>query len=258
MVKNESNQGRRLTGKTAVVTGSSRGIGREIAVIFAGQGANVVVNYVKNQEAAEKTSAEIGQTGAEVLVVKADVSKRSEVKALFKHTFDHFGKIDILVNNAGINKRGFFEETTDEDWDLIMAVNLKGPFICCQEVFPYMKKEKGGRIINISSVAGQYHGPKTVHYAVSKAGLNSLTKVVARYGAEHNILVNAVAPGLMLTEQTADEIAGPAGKKIVDMTLLKRPGQIKDVASTCVFLASDEQDYITGQVISVSGGAYLG
>ena len=121
-----------------------------------------------------------------------------------------------------------------------------------------MKKQQAGRIINISSVAGQYHGPKTVHYAVSKAGLNSLTKVVARYGAEHNIMVNAVAPGIMLTEQTADELASPAGQKIVDMTLVKRPGQLRDVASTCVLLAADEQNYITGQVISVSGGAYLG
>ena len=258
MVKNQSNQGRRLTGKTAVVTGSSRGIGREIALIFASQGANVVVNYVNNREAAEKTAAEIGQTGAEALVIQADVTRREQVRALFEKTYARFDKIDILVNNAGINKRGFFEEANEEDWDMIMAVNLKGPFICCQEVFPYMKKEKGGRIINISSVAGQYHGPKTVHYAVSKAGLISLTKIVARYGAEHNILVNAVAPGLMLTEQTADELGGPAGKKIIDMTLLKRPGQLKDVASTCVFLASDEQDYITGQVISVSGGAYLG
>jgi 3-oxoacyl-[acyl-carrier protein] reductase len=121
-----------------------------------------------------------------------------------------------------------------------------------------MKAQNYGRIINMSSVAGQYHGPKTVHYAVSKAGLNSLTRVVARYGAEHNILVNAVAPGIVLTDQTADELASPAGQRIVEMTLLKRPGHLEDITSTCVFLASDEQNYITGQVISVSGGAYLG
>jgi 3-oxoacyl-[acyl-carrier protein] reductase len=121
-----------------------------------------------------------------------------------------------------------------------------------------MKARKGGSNHQHLLGAAQYHGPKTVHYAVSKAGLNSLTKVVARYGAEHNILVNAVAPGIMWTEQTADELASPAGQEIVDMTLLKRPGQLRDVASTCVLLASDEQSYITGQVISVSGGAYLG
>ena len=248
----------RLIGKIAVITGASRGIGREIALFFAREGADIVVNYVTHAAAAQEVAQAICQLGRRSLVVQADVSKRREVCELFRQASETFGRIDVLVNNAGINKRGWFEEATDEDWDLIMNVNLKGPFICCQEVFPYMKKQNGGRIINISSVAGQYHGPKTVHYAVSKAGLISLTKVVARYGAEHNILVNAVAPGLMWTEQTADELSSPAGQKIIDMTLLKRPGQLKDVASTCVLLASDEQSYITGQVISVSGGAFLG
>ena len=222
----------RLNGKVAVITGAARGIGREIAMTFAREGADVVVNYVRHAEAAHKVADGIGQLGRRSLVVKADVSQRMEVRELFRQTTNAFGHIDILVNNAGINKRGWFEEATDEDWDMIMAVNLKGPFICCQEVFPHMKACNGGRIINISSVSGQYHGPKTVHYAVSKAGLNSLTKVVARYGAEYNILVNAVAPGIMWTEQTADELASPDGRKIIDMTLLKRPGQLMDVAST--------------------------
>jgi len=248
----------RLKNKIAVVTGSSRGIGREIALQFAHEGADIVVNYLKNQADAINVAEIIKKLGRRAIVCQANVSVRKEVKTLFRKAKETFGKIDILVNNAGINKRGWFDEATDEDWDMIMEVNLKGPFICCQEVFPFMKEQKGGRIINISSVAGQYHGPKTVHYAVSKAGLNSLTKVVARYGADHNILVNAVAPGIMLTDQTADELDSPAGQKIVEMTLLKRPGHLKDVAGTCVFLASDEQDYITGQVISVSGGAYLG
>ena len=138
-----------------------------------------------------------------------------------------------------------------------MNSNLKSVFISCQEVFKYMKRS-GGRIINISSGAGQYHGPKTVHYAVSKAGVNSLTKVIARYGAENNILVNAIAPGVILTDQTKDEIYSPAGQTYLDMTLLNRFGELKDVATTCLFLASEDQNYITGQVISVSGGAYLG
>lgn len=248
----------RLKDKIAIITGASRGIGREIALNFAREGADVVVNYVSHADAAQEVAEQIVALGCRALVVQADVSQRPEVQELFRQAAETFGHIDILVNNAGVNKRGWFEEATDEDWDWIMGVNLKGPFICCQEVFPYMKAQQGGRIINISSVAGQYHGPKTVHYAVSKAALNSLTKVVARYGAEHNILVNAVAPGIMLTEQTVDELASPAGKKIVDMTLVKRPGQLSDVASTCVLLAADEQSYITGQIISVSGGAYLG
>lgn len=247
----------RLKDKIAVITGASRGIGREIALTFAREGADIVVNYLKEAEAAQDVAAKILELGRRALVVKADVSLRTEVRELFRQASD-FGQIDILVNNAGVNKRGWFEEATDEDWDWIMGVNLKGPFICCQEVFPYMKSRQTGRIINISSAAGQYHGPKTVHYAVSKAGLNSLTKLVARYGAEHNILVNAVAPGILLTEQTADELSSSAGQQIVDLTLLKRPGQLMDVASTCVLLASEEQSYITGQIISVSGGAYLG
>ncbi|MFC1705290.1 SDR family NAD(P)-dependent oxidoreductase [Planctomycetota bacterium] len=248
----------RLEGKVAVITGSSRGIGRAIALRFAREGADVVVNYKENQKAAAAVVQEIGALGRRVFGHRADVSDRAAVRQFLARAMKELGRIDILVNNAGINRRGWLEEITDEDWDRIMAVNLKGPFICSQEVFRYMKAQKGGRIVNISSVAGQYHGPKTVHYAVSKAGLISLTKVLARYGAEHNILVNAVAPGIMRTEQTADELDSPAGKRIVDMTLLKRPGQLADVAATCVFLADDDQSYVTGQVISVSGGAFLG
>ncbi|BCO08501.1 beta-ketoacyl-ACP reductase [Desulfolithobacter dissulfuricans] len=248
----------RLKDKVAVITGGSRGIGREIALAFAREGCRIVVNYISRVDLADETVKTIEAAGSRAMAIRADISRRPEVREMFCRAIDEFGRIDILVNNAGINRRGWFEEATDEDWDRIMEVNLKGPFICSQEVFPYMKRQQSGRIINISSVAGQYHGPKTVHYAVSKAGLNSLTKVIARYGAEHNILVNAVAPGIMWTDQTADELASPAGQKIIDMTLVKRPGQLQDVSSTCILLASDEQNYITGQVISVSGGAYLG
>ncbi|MEN6325472.1 MAG: 3-oxoacyl-ACP reductase family protein [Syntrophomonas sp.] len=248
----------RLKDKVAIITGSSRGIGREIAIGFAREGCNVVINYKTNEKAAREVEELVKHTGVKTLVVQADVSNREDVNRMFKTTADIFGHIDVLINNAGINKRGWFEEILDEEWDMIMNVNLKGPFICCQECFPYMKKQHSGRIINISSVAGQYHGPKTVHYAVSKAGLNSLTKVIARYGAPHNIYVNAVAPGIMLTDQTADELNSAAGEYIVGLTLLKRPGELRDVVNTCIFLASDEQNFITGQVISVSGGAYLG
>ena len=150
-------------------------------------------------------------------------------------------------------------DLTDSDWDKVMNVNLKGPFICSQEFFSFYKNEnEGGRIINISSVASQYHGPKTVHYAVSKAGLNSLTKVLSRYGAEKNILVNAVAPGLIITDQTKLEFESGQADKLIDMTLLKKAGELDDVLSTCLLLAEPKQNYITGQVIAVSGGAYLG
>jgi len=248
----------RLAQKTALVTGSSRGIGRAIALRFAQEGARVAVTYSTQEAMALRVCEELEQMGTEALCAHLDVTMRSSVQRVLAMIMERWGRLDVLVNNAGINKRGFFDEITDEDWDLIMDVNLKGPFICCQETFPYMIKQKEGRIINIASIAGQYHGPKTVHYAVSKAGVISLTKVLARYGAPHNILVNAVAPGIILTDQTRDELTGPAGEMIVGMTLLKRPGELRDVTSTCVLLASDEQSYITGQVISVSGGAYLG
>ncbi|MGS0695598.1 SDR family NAD(P)-dependent oxidoreductase [Shewanella sp. 0m-4] len=248
----------RLAGKVAVITGSSRGIGAAIAQEYCAQGAKVVINYVHSAEQARALADKLNLEGHNAIAVKADVSVRSEIKQLFEQAVSAFGKIDILVNNAGINKRGWFDEVTDEAWDEIMGVNLKGPFICCQEVFPYMQAQQGGRIINISSVAGQYHGPKTVHYAVSKAGLNSLTKVIARYGAEHNILVNAVAPGIVRTDQTADEIDSPAGQKVIDMTLLKKAARMEDITSACVMLASDEQQYMTAQVLAVSGGAILG
>ncbi|MCU8001542.1 SDR family NAD(P)-dependent oxidoreductase [Shewanella sp. SM96] len=247
----------RLTGKVALITGASRGIGAGIAEAFASEGADLIINYRTNDEAAFRVVSKLKNLGRKVVAIRADVSNRSEIQNLIHLAQIEFGRIDILVNNAGINQRGWFDEVTDEAWDMIMGTNLKGPFMCCQEVFPLMKANGGGRIINISSVAGQYHGPKTVHYAVSKAGLNSLTKVLARYGAEYNVLVNAVAPGLVRTDQTADEIDSPAGARVLDMTLLKKAGRIEDISSACVFLASDEQQYMTGQILAVSGGAIL-
>ena len=248
----------RLAGTVTIVTGSSRGLGRAIAIGFASEGSDIIVNYINNKADAEETADAIRRYGRRAHVIRADVTQREDVKMLFNEAINAFGKIDILVNNAGVNKRGWFEDITDKDWDMIMAINLKGPFICCQEIFSHMIMNGGGRIINISSVAGQYHGPKTVHYAVSKAGLNSLTKVLARYGAPHNILINAVAPGLILTDQTQEEFESGAATSIIDLTLLKRPGFEQDVVSACLLLAEQKQSYMTGQVLSISGGAYLG
>jgi len=247
----------RLDGNIALVTGASRGLGRAIAIGFAKEGADVVVNYLNNEKAAKETAAEITKIGRRVCLIQADVTSRKDIQRMIKEAENNFNKIDILVNNAGINKRGWFEEITDEDWDIIMETNLKGPFVCSQEIFPMMIKNGGGRIINISSVASQYHGPKTVHYAVSKAGLNSLTKVLARYGAPHNIYINAVAPGLILTDQTREEFESGAAEPIINMTLLKRPGCEEDVVSACLALAENAQNYMTGQIMSVSGGAFL-
>jgi len=248
----------RLQGKTALITGSSRGIGSHIALGFADEGAAVHVTYLSDRAAGEAVLTRIRSAGGEAHLHHLDVRDRKQVRSVMASVAKISGGLDVLVNNAGVNRRGHFADITDEDWDWIMDVNLKGPFVCCQEAFPLMEKAGRGRIINIASVAGQYHGPKTVHYAVSKAGLISLTKVLARYGAPLGILVNAVAPGLIITDQTADEFETEDGQKVIGMTLLGRPGRATDVVSACILLASDEQGYITGQVISVSGGAYLG
>ena len=153
----------RLTGKVALITGASRGIGAGIAEAFAIEGADLIINYRTNDDAAFRVVSKLKNLGRKVVAIRADVSKRSEIQNLIHLAQIEFGRIDILVNNAGINQRGWFNEVTDEAWDMIMGTNLKGPFMCCQEVFPLMKANGGGRIINISSVAGQYHGPKTVH-----------------------------------------------------------------------------------------------
>ncbi len=249
----------RLINKITLITGSSRGIGKSLALGFAEEGSDIVINYFRNKDSALSLKKDIEKLGRNAIAIKADVSNRDEVRFMFHEAYKRFGKVDILINNAGINKRGYFLELKDSDWDEIMKVNLKGPFICSQEFFSNFKNKKGGgRIINISSVASQYHGPKTVHYAVSKAGLNSLTKVLSRYGADYNILVNAVAPGLIVTDQTKEEFESGQADKLIDLTLLKKPGTTKDVLSTCLLLAEPTQNYITGQVIAVSGGAYLG
>ena len=218
----------------------------------------MVINYLRQEQAARDVACQIEALGGEALVYRADATEREGVGRLLVAAKERFGGIDILVNNAGISEPKSFMDITDQDWDRLLGTNLKGPFICCQEVMPYFQERGGGRIINIASAAGQYHGPHVVHYAVSKAGLISLTKAVARVGAPHNVLVNAVAPGMILTDMTRDELQTGKGQEIVNMTLLKRAGELEDVTSACLFLASCEQNYVTGQVISVSGGAYLG
>ncbi len=247
----------RLKDKVCFITGASRGIGKGIALAFAKEGARVIIGYHSNEIAAKKTSEEIDKFQCENITIRFDVVNRKLIKNAVRETLNKFGCIDILVNNAGINMPKTFYEITDEEWDLIMSINLKGAFICSQEIMPIMERQNSGRIINISSVSGQYGGPKTVHYAVSKAGLISLTQCLARYGAPHNILVNAIAPGMIETDLTREELKTDSGQKTIEMMLLKRPGQINDVTSVAILLASDEQNFITGQTICVNGGSYF-
>jgi len=243
----------KLEGKVALITGSSRGIGKAIAEAFANEGASVVVTYKENLKLAKKTTVNFN----DFLIVQLDVSKRDSIKKAIGKIIKKYDRIDILVNNAGINKPADFEDVSDKDWDIIMATNVRGPFSISQEVFPIMKKQNYGRIINISSVSGQYGGPRTVHYAVSKAGLIALGHCLARFGAPYNITVNNVAPGLIVTDMGEKMIKAKLGKKILSNTLLNRPGTTKEVADMVVFLASDESSYITGQTFNVNGGLLL-
>ena len=248
----------RLKDKTCLITGGGRGLGKAMAVAFAEEGANAVaISYTSRSDYAEETAKLIESSGSRAHVHKVEVTDRRSIKSWTDEIIAGEGRIDVLVNNAGINRQGPVETVTEKDWDEIMAVNLKGPFLVSQEVLPHMVRQHGGRIINISSVSGLYGGPTTAHYAASKAGLISLTQVLARWGAEHNILVNAIAPGIIETDLTREELRSGGGAKVVGLTLLKRPGQVGDVTSLAVLLASDEQNYMTGQTISPNGGSYF-
>ena len=249
---------KRLEGKVSLITGGSRGLGKAMAIAFAKEGAKAIgITYVTNEESARKTCEEITSYGCTAYMNRVEVTKRESIKHWLKQISVAEGQIDVLVNNAGINRAGPLDTVTEEDWDDIMAVNLKGPFLVSQEVLPIMVSTGGGRIINIASVSGLYGGPTTAHYAASKAGLISLTQVLARWGADHNIFVNSISPGIIETDLTREELRGEGGKTVVGLTLLKRPGQVEDVASIAVMLASDEQNYMTGQTISPNGGSYF-
>jgi NAD(P)-dependent dehydrogenase (short-subunit alcohol dehydrogenase family) len=246
-----------LNGLVAMVTGSSRGIGRAIALAFAKSGANLVVAYNQNADRAKAVSEEIRSLGSNSIVLPLDVSSRASIRKAIEDTVSAFGQIDILVNNAGVLQQKPFLEITDEDWHRIIDVNLKGPFICAQEIFPIMQRQGHGKIINIASSGGQLGGPLAVHYSASKAGIICLTKSLARIGAP-NILVNCISPGLIDTDMTMEEINSREGKEKIRQIPLGRPGLAEEVAKVALFLASDQSSYITGQTINVNGGLYMG
>jgi 3-oxoacyl-[acyl-carrier protein] reductase len=248
----------RLKGKVCLITGGGRGLGKAMALAFANEGAKAVaITYNSNEQYAEETCQLIAEAGSTAYMTPVEVTNRESIKAWIGHIADAEGQIDVLVNNAGINRQGPIDTVTEEDWDEIMGVNLKGPFLVSQEVLPFMVDKHAGRIINIASVSGLYGGPTTAHYAASKAGLISLTQVLARWGAEHGILVNSISPGIIETDLTREELRSGGGAGVVALTLLKRPGQVDDVSSIAVMLASDEQNYMTGQTISPNGGSYF-
>jgi len=244
----------RLKNKVAIVTGAGRGIGRTIVMIFAQEGAKVVVNYNRSQKEASMVVEEIRKMGGEALMIRADVSKADEVKSMVQRTVEHFGRVDILVNNAGIMIPSSFLESTEENWDQTMDVNLKGAYLCCREVAPIMLKQNKGKIINISSISGLFERSAVacVDYVVSKAGMIGLTRALAVHlGPAIN--VNAICPGTVETDIVAS--LDPETKKLMrDESLLKRLGKPEEIAYTALFLASDESDFITGEILTVAGG----
>jgi len=245
-----------LKGKNAVVTGGSRGIGRAIAMGLAEAGADVVLTYKSNRAEADKVVGEIQKLGRRALTLPMDVTDRKSVEAAAKDARG-FGAISILINNAGINKPTDFDQVSDSDWDEIVGTNLKGPFVAAQVFLPLLKDSGGGSIVNISSVSGQYGGPRTAHYAASKAGLISLAQVIARFGAQYNVRSNTIAAGLIASDMAAAGMAAASVQKAAEAIVLKRLGTPQEVADAAVFLASGASSYITAQTINVNGGLYF-
>lgn len=251
-----------LKGKVAIVTGASRGIGREIALVLAGAGAQVV-GVGLNEERLNRVAQEIKDLGGEVVVSRTDVSKKIEVGKLADLAIDKFGKIDILVNNAAYIKYAGLLEFPEDEWDRMMAIDLKGPLFCIQAVAPDMIKRNYGKIINVSSVAGlNVIGSGQACYASAKAGLIQFTRICAIELGGYGINVNCIAPGAVLTDATHALRSGEELAKWIEgrkmRTVLGRLGTPKDIANLCLFLVSDESCWITGQVIAADGGRFSG
>ncbi|MCD7737521.1 MAG: 3-oxoacyl-[acyl-carrier-protein] reductase [Lachnospiraceae bacterium] len=239
-----------LTGKTAVVTGGSRGIGRAICVELARRGANVVL-CARSVEGAARETADL--CGSNVIVVPCNVADAADVKNLMETAREAFGRIDILVNNAGITRDGLLMRMKEEDFDAVIATNLKGAFLCMKEVSGVMMRQRYGRIVNISSVVGIHGNAGQMNYAASKAGVIGMTKSMARELGSRGVTVNAVAPGFIDTDMTA-ALSEKTKGKMEEQIPLKRIGAPEDVAKAVAFLVSDEASYITGQVLCVDGG----
>ena len=247
----------KLDNKVAFVTGGSRGIGRSICLELGKEGAIIALTYREQEKEAHDVVQLIQQAGGKAKAYQMDVQNRESVKKVVAAIESDFKEINVLVNNAGINKPTDFDQISDEDWDNILSVNLKGPFICSQEVIPVMRKAGGGSIIHIGSVSGQYGGPRTAHYAASKAGLLSLGQVIARFGAKDNIRSNTISAGLIASEMAQAGMKSQAVSQAAESIILKRMGTPEEVGKTVIFLASDESSYITAQTINVNGGLYF-
>ncbi len=242
--------------KTALITGATRGIGRQIAITLAQAGYDIAINYRKENEELKNTKQEIEQTGAKCLSLQGDVSNYEDCEKIAKQIIEEYGKIDVLVNNAGITKDTLLMRMKKEDFEDVINVNLVGTYNMTKNIIPYMMKNRTGRIINISSVVGISGNAGQANYAASKAGIIGFTKSLAKEVGSRNILVNSIAPGFIETAMT-DVLKEEIKEEIAKTIPLKRMGQAQDVANVVKFLASEESSYITGQVIHVDGGMLM-
>ncbi len=242
-----------MKNKTVVITGGNTGIGRELAIAFGMKKANVVVNYIVNEEAAVETVSHIENLGGKALKVFGDVTKLSDCENIIKEATSEFKKVDILINNSGITRDNLIMRMKEEDFDSVIDVNLKGTWNMCKSVTRHMMKNRTGRIINISSVVGIMGNAGQSNYVASKAGIIGLTKSLAKEFGSRNITVNAVAPGFIETKMT-DVLPQDVKENYMKQIPLGRFGSPEDIANACIFLASDKASYITGQVLSVNGG----
>ena len=245
-----------LKGKVAIVTGSGRGIGKAIALKLAENGADIVINDIPGSDYADDTKKEIEALGVRAIVVRGDVRNQEDVEKLVDTTVKTFGRLDILVNNAGITRDGLMIRMSEEDWDMVLDINLKGAFNCIKAAVRPMMKQRSGSIINIASVVGVMGNAGQANYTASKAGLIGLTKTVAKEFSSRNIRANAVAPGFIESHMT-DVLTDEVKNKYFDAIPLSRFGTTEDVSKAVLFLASDLSSYITGQTINVDGGLVM-
>ena len=245
----------KLKGKVALVTGSSRGVGRAIALAYAKEGASVVVNYSSNQAAGEEVVAAIQEMGSKAILLKADVAKPADAEALVQKGIEEFGDLDILVNNAGFSRPAMLLKMSEDQWDQVLDIHLKGAFLCTQFAARHMKEQNKGKIINVTSVAGIVGTVGQINYSAAKGGLLSFTKSAARELARYHICVNVICLGIVATDMTEKIRTDEKLKEIyMNRILLKRFAEPDDISPAFVFLSSDESDYITGQLLCVDGG----
>lgn len=246
----------KLEGKTALVTGASRGIGRAIAIGLANLGARVAVNYAGSKEKADEVVATIKANGGDAFSIQANVGSSEEVQMMIKEVISAFGSLDILVNNAGITRDNLLMRMKEEEWDAVININLKGVFNCTKAVTRQMMKQRSGRIINIASVVGISGNPGQANYVAAKAGVIGLTKTTAKELATRNITVNAVAPGFITTDMT-EELSAELKEEMAKQIPLGRMGEAEDIAKVVSFLASEDSSYMTGQTLHVDGGMIM-